>query len=329
MKLDLDNSGSLSVDEFMSLPELQQNPLVQRVIEIFDEDGNGEVDFKEFIQGVSQFSVKGDKESKMRFAFRIYDMDNDGFISNGELFQVLKMMVGNNLKDTQLQQIVDKTVLFADKDEDGKISFEEFCAVVGNTDVHKKMVVDETHLNVENGKPPAAHNRQGPQRILCFLRLAGSPEQLHGEVRGVRRGVFKLRLHHPTAGRNDRNRVSAEERGRHQSSRFRLRHRPGRRCHGDPGFQGRSSRVGRKRWHAEGGPQKGYLPEPEGENSSSRSEAGLRRLLVRRSFQLRRVRRRSAPTRSDPRAFEGRQARRSCRHNYQVQRSAHGVPEKV
>lgn len=87
-KLDLDNSGALSVDEFMSLPELQQNPLVQRVIDIFDADGNGEVDFKEFIQGVSQFSVKGDKLSKLRFAFRIYDMDNDGYISNGELFQV-------------------------------------------------------------------------------------------------------------------------------------------------------------------------------------------------------------------------------------------------
>ncbi|CAH3974273.1 unnamed protein product [Pieris brassicae] len=141
-KLDLDNSGALSIDEFMSLPELQQNPLVQRVIAIFDADGNGEVDFKEFIQGVSQFSVKGDKLSKLRFAFRIYDMDNDGYISNGELFQVLKMMVGNNLKDTQLQQIVDKTILFADKDEDGKISFEEFCSVVGNTDIHKKMVVD-------------------------------------------------------------------------------------------------------------------------------------------------------------------------------------------
>lgn len=56
-------------------------------------------------------------------------MDNDGYISNGELFQVLKMMVGNNLKDTQLQQIVDKTICFADKDEDGKISFEEFCSV--------------------------------------------------------------------------------------------------------------------------------------------------------------------------------------------------------
>lgn len=30
----------------MSLPELQQNPLVQRVIDIFDTDGNGEVDFQ-------------------------------------------------------------------------------------------------------------------------------------------------------------------------------------------------------------------------------------------------------------------------------------------
>lgn len=47
-KLDLDGSGSLSVDEFMSLPELQQNPLVQRVIDIFDEDGDGEVDFRGF-----------------------------------------------------------------------------------------------------------------------------------------------------------------------------------------------------------------------------------------------------------------------------------------
>ena len=141
-KLDLDHSGSISVDEFMALPELQNNPLVQRVIDIFDEDQNGEVDFKEFIQGLSQFSVKGDKISKLRFVFKIYDIDKDGYISNGELYQVLKMMVGSNIKDTDLQQIVDKTILYADKDEDGKINFEEFCEVVGNTDIHKKMVVD-------------------------------------------------------------------------------------------------------------------------------------------------------------------------------------------
>lgn len=77
-------------------------------------------------------------------AFRIYDMDKDGYISNGELFQVLKMMVGNNLKDTQLQQIVDKTIINADKDGDGRISFEEFCAV-----------------SLLSSRPPKNQNRAG------------------------------------------------------------------------------------------------------------------------------------------------------------------------
>ena len=93
------------MEEFLSLPELGQNPLVQRVIgierrmiltvhiemlclDIFDDDNSGEMDFKEFLQGVSQFSVQGDREAKWKFAFRIYDLDNDGFISNGELFKV-------------------------------------------------------------------------------------------------------------------------------------------------------------------------------------------------------------------------------------------------
>ncbi|KAM4876610.1 calcineurin subunit B type 2 [Thomomys bottae] len=140
-KIDLDKSGALSVEEFMSLPQLRQNPLVKRVIDIFDTDGNGEVDFREFILGASQFSVKGAEEEKLKFAFRIYDIDRDGYISNGELFQVLKMMVGDNLKDWQLQQLVDKTIIVLDKDGDGKISFEEFSGVVRGLEVHKKLVV--------------------------------------------------------------------------------------------------------------------------------------------------------------------------------------------
>lgn len=65
-KLDIDNSGALSKEEFMQIHELQQNPLVQRVIDLFDQDGNGEIDFKEFIEGISQFSVKGDKDAKLK-----------------------------------------------------------------------------------------------------------------------------------------------------------------------------------------------------------------------------------------------------------------------
>lgn len=141
MKLDKDHSGTIDKDEFLAIPGIASNPLAHRVIDIFDEDGGGDVDFKEFLYGLSAFSEKGQKDEKLRFAFKVYDIDRDGFISNGELFLVLKMMVGSNLKDQQLQQIVDKTIVGADKDGDGKISFEEFKAMVENTDIVKQMTL--------------------------------------------------------------------------------------------------------------------------------------------------------------------------------------------
>lgn len=101
------------------------------------------MDFQEFVSGLSAFSSKGNKEQKLQFAFKVYDIDRDGYISNGELFIVLKMMVGNNLKDQQLQQIVDKTIMEADLDKDGKISFEEFSKMVQNTDVSMSMTLGE------------------------------------------------------------------------------------------------------------------------------------------------------------------------------------------
>merc|ERR1712000_231603 len=142
-KLDRDNSGTIERDEFLSLPQISSNPLATRMIAIFDEDGGGDVDFEEFVKGLSAFSNKGNKEQKLRFAFKVYDIDRDGYISNGELFIVLKMMVGSNLKDQQLQQIVDKTIMEADTDKDGKIGFEEFTKMVENTDVSMSLTLDQ------------------------------------------------------------------------------------------------------------------------------------------------------------------------------------------
>eukprot|EP00741_Cyanophora_paradoxa_P009416 tig00000144_g9120.t1 len=151
-RLDKDNSGDISVDEFLSIPELASNPLVLRVISIFDTDHDNTVNFKEFISALSIFSVKGDKEEKLRFAFKVYDVDEDGFISNGELFTVLKLMVGNNLNDVQLQQIVDKTIIEADKDRDGMLSFEEFKSIIESTDLDTKMTIQFWDSN-EPGTP--------------------------------------------------------------------------------------------------------------------------------------------------------------------------------
>ncbi|KAJ1565202.1 Calcineurin subunit B [Nowakowskiella sp. JEL0078] len=143
IKLDKDGSGSIDKDEFLLLPQIASNPLAQRMIACFDNDGSGDIDFKEFIAGLSAFSARGNKEDKLKFAFKVYDIDRDGFISNGELFLVLKMMVGSNLRDNQLQQIVDKTIMEADTDGDGKISFEEFQKVVEMTDIARQMTLED------------------------------------------------------------------------------------------------------------------------------------------------------------------------------------------
>ena len=133
MKLDKDGSGQIDKQEFLSIPGISSNPLATRLMDVFDKDGDGSIDFVEFITGLSAFSGKSDNLNKLRFAFNIYDIDRDGYIGNGELFIVMKMMVGKNLKDEELQQIVDKTLMEADLDGDGKLNFEEFKNAV-NTD---------------------------------------------------------------------------------------------------------------------------------------------------------------------------------------------------
>ena len=122
--------------------ELANNPLVRRVIAVLDRNKDGNISFLEFVQGLNSLSAGASQQDKLRFAFQIYDINNDGFISNGELFEVLKMMVGGNLNDTQLQQLVDRTIVKADTDFDGKISFEEFCVMVQDLDVVEKLTIN-------------------------------------------------------------------------------------------------------------------------------------------------------------------------------------------
>ena len=40
------------------------------------------------------------------------------------------MMVGSNLTENQLQEIVDKTILQLDKDQDGMINYQEFYDII-------------------------------------------------------------------------------------------------------------------------------------------------------------------------------------------------------
>lgn len=53
MEIDSDSSGDLDPKEIFNVPELNQNPLVQRVIAVFDINKDGKISFKEFLSGKS------------------------------------------------------------------------------------------------------------------------------------------------------------------------------------------------------------------------------------------------------------------------------------
>ena len=64
----------------------------------------------------------------------MYDLDGDGAISPAELFKVLCTVMGRALSDTQLTDIVESTVMQYDRDGDGKLSFQEWMALVSSSD---------------------------------------------------------------------------------------------------------------------------------------------------------------------------------------------------
>lgn len=142
IKLDADSSGTIEKEEFLSIPVIKSNPLAPRLMELFDENGDGHVDFAEFIRALSIFSTKGNKDEKLRFAFSVFDIDGDGVLSNGELFILLKTMVGENLQNIQLQQIVDKTIIEHDIDGDGALSYDEFLKVIDGSAIAESLTLE-------------------------------------------------------------------------------------------------------------------------------------------------------------------------------------------
>ena len=75
-------------------------------------------------------------------AFNIYDMDGDGLVSADELFQTLRMLMGRAMSDAQLGDIVDSTVMAHDHDADGKLSLQEFTAMLAASEQTQKAGID-------------------------------------------------------------------------------------------------------------------------------------------------------------------------------------------
>lgn len=103
---------------------LGQNPTeaeLQDMINEVDADGNGTIDFPEFLTMMARKMKDTDSEEEIREAFRVFDKDGNGYISAAELRHVM-----TNLGEKLTDEEVDEMIREADIDGDGQVNYEEF-----------------------------------------------------------------------------------------------------------------------------------------------------------------------------------------------------------
>ena len=90
-----------------------------------DADGNGTVDFPEFLTLMSRKMKDTDSEEDIVEAFRVFDRDGKGVISPADLKHVMSNL-GEKLTDEEVAEMIRE----ADVSGDGNINYKEFVSLM-------------------------------------------------------------------------------------------------------------------------------------------------------------------------------------------------------
>ncbi|XP_074272016.1 calcium-dependent protein kinase 33-like isoform X3 [Silene latifolia] len=127
INMDTDNSGYLTYEELKTglaqlgskLTEVE----VMQLMEAADFDGDGTIDYTEFITATMHRHRLETEENILR-AFRYFDKDSSGYITTDELEAA--MMEYGVADENSIKEILSEV----DTDNDGRINYDEFCTMM-------------------------------------------------------------------------------------------------------------------------------------------------------------------------------------------------------
>ncbi|XP_015417746.1 PREDICTED: calsenilin isoform X5 [Myotis davidii] len=98
----------------------------------FDADGNGAICFEDFVVGLS-ILLRGTVQEKLKWAFNLYDINKDGYITTQEMLAIMKSiydMMGRHtyplLREDAPLEHVERFFQKMDRNQDGVVTIDEF-----------------------------------------------------------------------------------------------------------------------------------------------------------------------------------------------------------
>ncbi|XP_037553624.1 guanylyl cyclase-activating protein 2 [Nematolebias whitei] len=105
----------------------------ENMFRAFDKNGDNTIDFLEFVAALN-LVFRGDLEHKLRWSFKVYDKDGNGFVDRSELRSIIdsisriKKRSKTEVSEPHLtvDEVVDRILEAVDIDHDGTVSMDEF-----------------------------------------------------------------------------------------------------------------------------------------------------------------------------------------------------------
>lgn len=141
-QLDHGKSGDITMDDLLSIYELSLNPMVYRIFTLFcnvspfsDDTDEAVISFPNFVRTFSVFHRDTVAEEKKKFLFRVFDVSQNGVISASDLFYILKMMLGENISDENLGELVSLVLSEVVGSTNGVIQFPQFADLIDDKEI--------------------------------------------------------------------------------------------------------------------------------------------------------------------------------------------------